>query len=102
MAFPVRGSGTGGIRMQDQGKQPKPEPAIKRALGHPKRLEIFGYLTQKDGADETELVEMLGLTTPTVRYHLSVLQDADLIVQVEGTEQGGAEGSFIAAASAGL
>ena len=89
--------------MQGQGKQPSsPEPAVKRALGHSKRLEIFGYLTQKGGADETELVEVLGLTTLAARYHLWVLQDADLIVQVEGTGQGSAGRSFIAATSAGL
>ena len=83
--------------MQDQGKQPKPEPAIKRALGHPKRLEIFGYLTQKGGADETELVEVLGLTAPTVRYHLSVLEDADLIANVKDRGLGSTD-RYVAAA----
>ncbi len=89
--------------MQDQGKQPnQAEPALKRALGHPKRIEIFGYLTQNGGAGETELVEALDLSALTVRYHLSVLHDADLIVQVEGGDHGQAGPSYIAATSAGL
>jgi DNA-binding transcriptional ArsR family regulator len=86
--------------MQSHSKPPNPaEPAIKRALGHPKRLEIFGYLTQKGAADEAELVEALDLAAPRVRYHLSVLQSAELIAHVAGGEAGH---SYIAAASAGL
>ncbi|HEY7950820.1 MAG TPA: helix-turn-helix domain-containing protein [Solirubrobacterales bacterium] len=88
--------------MQDQGKQPdKAELALKRALEHPKRLEIFGYLIQKDGADEAKLVEALDLTVPKVKYHLTVLHDAGLIVQVEGGDHGQAGRSYVAA-SAGL
>ena len=84
--------------MQDQSKQPKPaEPAIKRALGHPKRLEILGYLTQKGGADEGELVEALDLSAPRLGYHLSVLGNADLIVHLEERERGAA-GRYVAAA----
>jgi len=78
------------------------EPALKRALSHPKRLAIFEYLTQKGMAiEEAELVEALDLALPVTRYHLTVLCDADLIVQVEGGEQGQAGPSFIAADAAG-
>ena len=88
-AFPVRGPGTEDIGVKEQGKQPnQAEPALKRALGHPRRLEILGYLTQKGGAEEAELVEALDLTAPRAKYHLSVLHDADLIAQVEGGDQG--------------
>lgn len=98
MAFPVRGPGTGGIHVQDQGKQPnQAEPAIKRALGHPKRLAIFEYLTQKGGADEGELVEALDLPAPRLKYHLLVLESADLIAHVEERGRGSA-GRYVAAA----
>lgn len=84
--------------MQGQGKKPDQEgPALKRALEHSKRLEIFGYLAEKDGADEAELVEALDLTAPRARYHLSVLQDAGLIVQIEGEDHGETGRSYIAA-----
>jgi len=84
--------------VQDQGKQPnQTEPALKQALGHPKRLEIFDYLTQKGGADGAELVEALDLPASRVKYHLSVLQGADLIAYAE--ERGrGSTNRYVAAA----
>jgi DNA-binding transcriptional ArsR family regulator len=89
--------------VQGHSKQPNPpEPAIKRALGHPKRLEIFGYLTRKGGAGEAELVGALGLTPPVVNYHLSVLRDAGLIVQIEGGDHGQSGLPYIAATSPNL
>jgi DNA-binding transcriptional ArsR family regulator len=54
----------------------------QRALAHPKRAEILGYLMQKKGgrgADENDLADSLGLSTVKVKYHLAVLRDADLI-----------------------
>jgi DNA-binding transcriptional ArsR family regulator len=68
-------------------------------LEHPKRLEIFGYLTQEDGADEAELVEALDLTASRARYHLSVLRDAGLIVQIEGGDHGKTGRSYIVASA---
>lgn len=90
--------------MQDKRSQAHPmEPALKRALSHPKRLAIFEYLTQKGTAiEEAELVEALDLSVSVTRYHLTVLCDADSIVKVEDGERGSAGRSFIAAASAGL
>lgn len=94
-ALPVRGSGPGG-HMQSKRSQTHPmEP--KRALSHPMRREILDYLTEEGGAGGGDLIEALGLTTATVKYHLAVLQDADLVVQVEGSEQGG-DGRFCVAA----
>jgi DNA-binding transcriptional ArsR family regulator len=85
--------------MRDESKQPPTDSVIKRALSHPKRLEILGYLRQKGtGTDEAELVTALDLTAPRVKYHLSVLQSAGLIARVDDLEQG----RYIAAASAGL
>jgi len=53
----------------------------QRALAHPKRTEILGYLKQKgkEGADRGELADSLGLSKVQLKYHLAVLRDADLI-----------------------
>jgi DNA-binding transcriptional ArsR family regulator len=89
--------------VQDPSKQPnQAEPAVRRALAHPKRLAIFEYLAQKGRADEAELVEALDLTALAVKYHLSVLYDGDLIAQVEDEGHGQAGGSYIAATLADL
>jgi DNA-binding transcriptional ArsR family regulator len=86
--------------MQDEGKHPQADPVLKRALSHPRRLEVLDYLMQKKeaGTGEAELAEALDLSSPRVGYHLLVLQNADLIVPVADREQG----RYIAAASAGL
>lgn len=88
--------------MQDKRAQTQSiEPSLERSLSHPRRLEIFGYLMQQGrGVGETKLVEALGLPAPTVGYHLAVLCDAALIVQVE-TPNGESERTFTTAASAG-
>jgi len=89
--------------MQGEGKQPQTDPVLERALSHPKRLEMLGYLMQKKGTgtDEAELVEALDLSALRVKYHLAILQSADLIAHVDDLEQGTAS-RYIAAASAGL
>jgi DNA-binding transcriptional ArsR family regulator len=75
--------------MRDESKQPPTDSVIKRALSHPKRLEMLGYLRQKGtGTDEAELVTALDLATPRVRYHLSVLQSAGLVSHVDDRKQG--------------
>ena len=87
--------------MQGEGKQPSPkDPVLERALSHPKRLAMLGYLMEKrgTGTDEEELVEVLDLSPPRVKYHLSVLRSADLVAHVDGRGQG----RYIAAAAAGL
>jgi DNA-binding transcriptional ArsR family regulator len=87
--------------MHDEGKQSNPSgSALKRALSHPRRLEILDCLMQKKGVgtDEADLAEALDLSAPRVRYHLSVLQSADLISLVSDQEQD----RYIAAASASL
>lgn len=66
---------------------------IKKALGHPKRTEILGYLMQtmgvaEQGADEVELADALGMTSAKVRYHLTVLCDADLISRTDDSKPG--------------
>jgi|GEM_PF-1052707 len=88
--------------MQGEGKRPQTDPVFERALSHPKRLDMLGYLMQKNGTgtDEAELVEALDLSAPRVKYHLLVLQSADLIAHVDDLE--GTANRYIAAASAGL
>jgi DNA-binding transcriptional ArsR family regulator len=74
------------------------DPVREGALSHPKRLEMLGYLKQqKTGADEEKLVEALGLPASRVKYHLSVLQSADLIAPVSDRDQG----RYVVASSAG-
>lgn len=81
---------------------PKMDPLLQRALSHPKRLAMLGYLMQKrnEGTDEDELADVLDLSLGKVKYHLQVLYEADLIAHAEGRESTGAE-RYIAAASAG-
>lgn len=90
--------------MADASNQPAPQidPLIRRALSHPKRTAMLGYLMQKRGrgTEEAELADALGLSMVRVRYHLTVLRDADLISDVGDRGPGTAE-RYIAAASAG-
>ena len=72
------------------------EPALRRAVRHPKRLAILGYLAEKRGAiDEIGLADAIGSSLPLVKYHLKVLQSADLVVSVD--RDPGASGRYIAA-----
>jgi DNA-binding transcriptional ArsR family regulator len=86
--------------MQDKGKQPQADSVLERALSHPKRLAMLGYLAEKQGTgtDEEELVGALDLSPPGVKYHLLVLQGAGLIAHVDDLGQS----RYIAAAAAGL
>jgi DNA-binding transcriptional ArsR family regulator len=79
--------------MQDQGKQPSHhETALKRAVCHPKRLAMLGYLAGKEsGTEEDELADVLGLTPPLVKYHLGVLRSANLVANVEESVRGAAD-----------
>ena len=77
---------------------------IRRALAHPKRTEILGYLMQSEdgeGTDEGELANSLGLAMAGVRYHLKVLHDADLIAHPDDQRQGTGK-RYVATAPAGL
>jgi Helix-turn-helix domain len=86
--------------MHGEGKQSRPkDPILKRVLSHPCRLAVLDYLMQKreTGTDEEELVEVLDLPAPKVKYHLLVLRGADLIARADDPAQG-----YIATASAAL
>jgi DNA-binding transcriptional ArsR family regulator len=89
-----------------QGKSNQTHPTgltLERACSHPRRREILRYITQKgDGActDGAELAEALDLAASRVNYHLTVLQDANLIALAnDGRESGKAERSFVAVAA---
>jgi DNA-binding transcriptional ArsR family regulator len=88
--------------MRDPGKHSSPdEVALRRAVRHPKRLEMLGALAGKRvGTDEAELAETLGLSLPLAKYHLAVLRCADLIAPAGDPEQGTAV-RYVAAASVG-
>ena len=78
---------------------------IKKALAHPRRTEIHSYLVQKmgvgtQGADEFEMAVALGLTRPKVRYHLTVLRDANLIAHMSNSKPD-APDRYMAAVPAG-
>lgn len=86
-------------------RPPEMDARFKRALSHPKRVEILDYLIQKKdvtGTSERELSSALGLGIRLVEYHLKVLHDADLIAHVEDGGEGKIGCSFVATASAGL
>lgn len=74
----------------------KEEQALRRAVRHPKRLEMLGYLTgEGTGIDEVELAEALGLNLSLVKYHLKILQSAGLVVSVD--REPGASEHYVAA-----
>ena len=71
------------------GKSSLRDTALKQAVGHPGRRKILGYLAgKKAGIDKVELAEALGLNPSLVKYHLRVLQSADLVAPVEDSEPG--------------
>jgi len=77
--------------MQGEGKQASHhETAFKRAVCHPKRLEMLGYLAagKESGTEEDELADVLGLALPLVKYHLGVLRSAHLVTHAEDAESG--------------
>ena len=41
-----------------------------RSLGVPTRIEIFKYLAKRKRASVGEVVDTIGLTQPTISYHL--------------------------------
>ncbi|MGE5283008.1 MAG: ArsR/SmtB family transcription factor [Chloroflexota bacterium] len=72
------------------------EAALKRALAHPRRLEILSFLTQKRGCAEAHMADELGLAFPLVAYHVRVLESADLVADTENPEQGATDRYVVA------
>ena len=58
---------------------------IAKALGHPARVAIIGYLVQKNACICGDIVNELPLAQPTVSQHLKELKNAGIIKgEVEG------------------
>lgn len=69
--------------MKDEQEHPA-GPLAKQALSHPERFDILGCITQRGtGIGEGELADVLGLTRAKVKYHLTVLRNADLVAPVD-------------------
>lgn len=88
--------------MPDESRLSSVNAELQRALSHPKRREIFGYLTEKGdgaGATERELAAALGMGLRVIGYHLKVLQSAGQVARFDGRRPSGAERSFVAASS---
>ena len=70
---------------------------LKKTLSHPDREKVLGYLIGRgEGTSAHELADALGLDPAKVSYHLEVLRDADLVIQVE-EGQGHGERAYAAA-----
>jgi DNA-binding transcriptional ArsR family regulator len=52
---------------------------IAKALGHPARVAIIGYLVQKNACICGDIVNELPLSQPTVSQHLKELKNAGII-----------------------
>lgn len=69
-------------------------PRRKRALEHLPRLELFIFLMERPngrGASERELAAMFAMSIRLTKYHLKVLQDADLVTHAAGNGKPGSE-----------
>lgn len=53
-----------------------------KALSHPLRQQILGYLGEHEAATSTTLAGALGQNTGTTSYHLRILADAGVIEEV--------------------
>jgi len=84
-----------------QAEDKKMNRLLKGAFSHPDRKEILSYLMgSAEGTSARELADVLGLDPAKVSYHLKVLCDADLVMQVE-EGQGQSERAYVAAGMAG-
>ncbi len=52
-------------------------------LGVESRMQIYRYLKDHNSASVTELVGIVGLTQPTVSYHLKEMKDLGLLTSVK-------------------
>jgi ArsR family transcriptional regulator len=54
--------------------------AVLRALGEPRRLEIYRLIAAQDGPlCVCDIVERFPLQQPTISHHLKVLREAELV-----------------------
>ena len=48
-------------------------------LGVPSRMEIFDYLRENGECTVTEIVKQVGLTQPTISYHLKEMKNGGML-----------------------
>ena len=60
---------------------------IGDALSHPLRVRILGWIRHQSAKTQSEVGKALALSNATARYHLKVLQGADLVT-FQGTRPG--------------
>lgn len=53
--------------------------AIARALAHPARARIIGFLLSRPGCIGGDIVDQVGLAQSTVSEHLRILKDSGLV-----------------------
>lgn len=51
-----------------------------KAMAHPKRIAIIGFLEGGDHLTVTQLHEMLGIEQSTTSHHLGILKDKGVLV----------------------
>jgi DNA-binding transcriptional ArsR family regulator len=73
-----------------QAEDKKMSRLLKGALSHPDRKAILDCLIgSAEGMSERELADVLDLDPAKASYHLKVLRDANLVMQIEeGQEHG--------------
>lgn len=52
-----------------------------KALGVPSRIEIFDFIRKRKRASVNEVVAFIGLTQPTVSYHLKEMYERELLAR---------------------
>jgi DNA-binding transcriptional ArsR family regulator len=60
---------------------------VEEALSHPTRVRILGWLRHQEAKTQSEVGKALALSNASARYHLTVLEGADLVV-LQGTRSG--------------
>src|SRR4051812_22883359 len=60
---------------------------VGEALSHPLRVRILGWLRHQPARTQSEVGKALAISNATARYHLKVLEGADL-VNFRGTRPG--------------
>lgn len=60
---------------------------VEDALSHPLRVRILGWMRHQTAKTQSEVGKAMALSNATARYHLKVLEGADLVT-LEGTRPG--------------
>ncbi len=84
LAFSLGALSQRDLYVKDRQGQPA-GPLVKQALSHPERFGMLDCIARREaGMGEGELADALGLARAKVKYHLTVLRNADLVAQAQG------------------